>query len=198
MSNPYQSFQTPNVMPPQGYPPGKALPERPAPVTVIGIICLALGALGFLGSLSAIGISILQMNVGQLPMVQIVTNLIFSVLGVFVGASLAIGGGGCLGDQPWAWKLLRMALLVAIGFLLVRMVVNVVQTFLSIDTIIQQSQAQNPNIDDTASSMIYAFVIGGMIVGAVWVFALVAFYAWSWSYLGKPECRTFFGVTESS
>ncbi len=196
--NPYQS------LPESTKPSGVAPQQKPGGLTAIAVICLVLGGLALLGSLLAIGMSFFQDSLNQFQNAQasgpgaeiqakmqavqegqFIPNLIFSGCNVIIGTLLVLGGIGVLTLKESGRNLLRSVLLVAIVFVIVRGIYG-----------IWNSVSVMGAIQDVGDPVLQTAMQVGLIIGLVFAvivpMVLVGFYAWSRSYLNKPDIRALF------
>ena len=129
-------------------------------------------------------------------MLLVIPNLVISLTGIVVGLSLAIAGAGCYSNQRWAWLTLRMTLLCALAFVIVRQLTGFAVTFLSLQQSIQrfQSQMNDGMSPQSAANLMSVMIYSSLIFSVIWSVALGVFYVWSWRTLGRPEYRFYFGV----
>lgn len=179
------------------------------------IICLVIGTLGFLGSLFGGAALVAQetflkdlqttadpmtKQMQEIQSQQFIPNLIMVVANLIVAPLLAAGALGGLLKKPWGHWILRKALLLASGFVVLRTIISsIVQVMVmgNMKDMMQASMQQSQNTQQGAAMMENIFGISMAIAiafGVMWSVAQITFYIWSWYYLDKPASRNHFGL----
>ena len=213
MSN--NPFDTPPVEANVGSP-GNATQALPGPAMAISIICLILGILGLFGTcfqglalafqsaLIEFTESVQQppaqrefnrMNLAANESMQI-PGVILMVINLFVAVLLLTGSIGCLKRKSGGRSMLRLGLLAAIFYCLLRLILLIVSYFVATGSVAKQfSEYQGDVPIEDLQLMVNAGSIGaivGCIFGCIFTLALAIFYFWARGYMGKSELDSHF------
>ena len=195
---------------------GNATQALPGPAMAISIICLILGIVGlfstcsqglvlsFQSALIEFSESVPQqpgqkefnhMNLAANQSMQI-PGIVLMVVNLFVAGLLIAGSIGCLKRKSSGRSLLRLGLLAAIFFLLLRLVFLVISYFVVKGSMAKQiSEYQGEVPIENIQPFVNAGSVGtivGCIFGCVFTLGLAVFYFWARSYMGKPRLDSHF------
>ena len=195
--------------------------KAPGALTAILIICLVLGILGLLescfgGAALAFQTQInefqaknpdpiakkMQQEIEGVQQEQFVPNLIMIGLNFIVAPLLVTGAIGGLNRKTWGYRFLSAGLLLAVFYVVVRVVLTIIIQLATMGTMTKAMQdgmrqqgganaAQGAEIVGTAMQVGIYVAIG---VSVLWGLIQLGFYFWSWTYLRKDQTRSYFGV----
>ena len=180
----------------------------PGPALAISIICLILGvmglfglcfqglSLGFQSSLMDFANSMPQppanrefnrMNVAA-QQSMLVPGIVLMVVNLFVAGLLVAGGIGCLKRTSSGRSTLRLGLLAAVFYSLLRLAYMIASYFVVTRSMSQQlSEYQGEVAIEEFQTLVAAGNIGTIIgcsLGSLFFVALAIFYLWARSYMG--------------
>lgn len=210
-NNPFEtptSMSSTERMVPRGGPiPAKA----PGGLTAICIVCIILGSLGLVGACMGTAgtlmqdqLQSIQQNVGdanqrklnkaiaEIQKDYFIPNLVLILVNFVVAPSLLAGGIGVLTRKSWGPKFLRVGLLMAAAFVLIRVVVAAI---IQSSMIGPMKEAMNKMGGNQAAE---GFVMGafyfGIALSVLWALALVGFYLFSWTYTNRDHVKSYMGT----
>ena len=206
--NPYQSTSSlPDAV-------GSGSQQKPSGLTAVTVICLILGVMGIIGGVLGVGVTILQnvtsgfevtqINGQQVDMQskmlelqqdQFIPNLIINGCSLIVGSLLVIGAIGVLRMKESGRNLLRTALLVAAIFVVLRSIVMIWMQYRTMNAMKEVMAAAQGKGPVPLETIMQASMTAGIVIGLIWVAALVGFYLWSRSYLSQPSVAALFGTS---
>lgn len=197
--------------------PGQTLPPvSPGGLTPALVFCLIFGILGLIttclggGVLLALPLFENMIEGVALPEEQkafqrinlssqsaaMLPTLILMGINLIVAPMLIFGSIGCFKRKESSRGFLRMALLGAIFYSVLKIVITVYAYFVTTDAARNAIEAlkDDPIYDDVKTQFAAGEVmnIAGIVVGVVVAVALMAFYVWARMYLGKPEVEQHF------
>lgn len=191
---------------------GPPIPESNGVLITILIFTLILGGMGLAGSLIGIVGLAFQSTVAEMqptaadPMMikiqelqqdQLVPNLIMFVLNLAVAPLLLVGGIGGLMRKRWAHRLLRIGIMCAIVFVLIRAIVGGVMQYQLMNELGAMMEQQAGG-NQKEAAMMSQFMGIGLIIGIVFSFfytaAFVGFYIWAWIYMNCEKARRYFDL----
>ncbi len=199
----------------------KVPPSAPGALTPILVFCLILGILGLIGTcLGGAGIAMMsafervfegvpmpedqkvfnKLNMNA-QMGVILPSVILMLINLGVATMLIIGSIGCFKRRQSSRVFLRMALLVAIFYSLLKITATV---FVSMTA----NSALHTSIENLKNDPMYeklkdqyttaqVFTIGGIVFGVVIGIAILGFYIWARSYLNKNQVIEHFAAVEN-
>ena len=204
-------------------PQSQAIPkvqQSPGALTVICVFCLILGIMGVLGScmngvaLAAQG-TLAKMiedmpgdpSQKELQKIQMqaagdtaIPNLVLAGINVIVGSLLVFGSIGGLRRKESGRGMLRIALLAAIIYSVLKIIV-MIYTTITTTAALQSGLAENPALGGEAKAiadMTAYFSYGGLAFGVVISLAIMGFYIWSRGYLNKENVVQYFASAETA
>lgn len=215
-NNPFESPQNNPVEAASLAPPGKSSNALPGPALAISIICLILGVLGLFGTCSqgaALGFqsSLMEFaNSMPQPAAQkefnrmnmaaqqsmIVPAIVLLVINLFVAGLLVAGGIGCLKRKSSGRSTLRLGLLAAVFYSLLKLALTIGSYFVTMGSIrkaVDEYQGEVPVQE--LERMVEAGNIGavvGCVIAGLFILALAIFYLWARSYMGKDKLDPYF------
>jgi len=196
---------------PQSFPP-----VAPGALTPILVFCLLLGIAGLLFNCFAGGMSLAMPMLGEVienspvPEEQkvftkftiaaqkstLLPQLIVICISFVVSLMMIVGSIGCMKRREKSRDLLRTGLLAAIVYSILKLVVNIYSYLSSNAALIEsvEKMAGDPMYDELKSQMASnSFsVIATTAVITVIGLAIMAFYFWARSYLGKKAVEDYF------
>lgn len=209
--NPFASPADPSNVVPNNPQLSNIPTPAPGALTVICILCLILGLLGFVGSCFGVVMLAFQSmimdsllgNVPSSPDMEFqkmnlaaqdgfrIPNMILMGINLIVGSILFIGSIGCLQRKESFRNILRTGLLAAIVYSVLKMILAVVAG-LSTPGAMRAELEKLPKDADFATieglvTMTAMFTWIGIAFAVVLGLALAGFYVWSRSYLNRPE-----------
>ena len=210
-NNPFESpYNQPAAHPEQASEP------FPGPALAISIICLILGilglfglcfqglALGFQSSLMEFANSMPQppaqrefnrLNIDA-QQSMLAPWIVLMVINAFVALMLVVGAVGCLQRKSSGRSTLRLGILLAIFYSILKLAVTIISYFVTTSSVkkgISEYQGEAPIAE--LQALVQAQNIGtivGCSMTSLFIVALVVFYIWSRSYMGKAELDPYF------
>lgn len=221
-NNPFNAPIEPTV----ADPAATALPQSPpGAYMTICILVLVLAIFGLIGScFGGIGLAFMgaaeqlleqvpDMDKGELKLQKVgiegaksvmIPAIISLVFGLITATMLIIGSIGGLRKTLGGVQFFRTALLVGIFYCIVRMAIQV-YTYFATKAVFEagyEALRNDPEMDaqtiDFAVTTNNVSQLVGMGFAVVLSLVLIVFYAWSRSYLGKPEVQKFLAAQQSS
>ena len=196
---------------------GQSLPPAaPGALTPILVFCLIFGILGWLGNcfggagLLLIGMIENIIDQAQMPEAQAIftklsmsaqqpvmlPSIILLVINVVIATMLIIGAIGCFKRKESSRGVLRLALLAAIIFSVCKAAVTIYGYVASQSLLTEgvEKHGGEPIYDELKAqlTMNQTFAILGPVFVVVVALAMMGFYFWARSYLGKPEVEQHF------
>jgi len=208
--NPYAAHSQPSVQ-------AVAVALRPTGVTVISVLCIVGGIMGFLAGLMQLGQQLVQGFVmsslqpgkagdaqrewyAQMQAVNdryLIPNLGFGVAAMALGLCLLIGGAALLKPKSWARTWVRRTFLVAIIFEILRQILYVVWQVELFPVMQRQFEVMvAPNGDSTGSpamlkTMQTAIMLLSYGFGAIWFLTKLVAYIWGRRYLNGKIAKAY-------
>lgn len=211
--NPYQA-PLPN---PQTAIDSHPTNKAPTGLKLICIACIVFGGLGSFGSVLGVGVLLfqeqfaefqtkftdpsqheMQAKMTEIQTANFIPNMFLVICNIFIGLFLLVGGVGILTKKRWGQNILSRALIAAMIFVLVRIVVTSFQQIkvfeVMKETVMDQmpagGQAGGP-AEETMQSIIMASMYFGVAVSVVMALIFAAFYFWGWRYLKRDSCQEY-------
>ena len=213
--NPFESPQRQPVEAQVAHP-GKTNNALPGPALAISIICLILGvlglfglcfqglALGFQSSLMEFADSVpqppAQKEFNRLNMAaqqsMLIPAIVLMATNLFVAGLLVAGGIGCLKRTSSGRSTLRLGLLAAIFYSLLKLALTIASYFVTMGAIRKGVSEYQGNVPiEQFESLVTAGNIGaivGCVIGSLFIVALAIFYLWARFYMGKDKLDPYF------
>jgi hypothetical protein len=211
-------FESPQVS--RSYDPAIIAPRTPIPtlLNVLLIFLIMIGVFGILGScMGTAGMAIslamdqsqmmepgqanrppqeFQRKVDEMNRRNLVPNAILIGLNFILAPLILTGAIGCLARKRWGHGLLTKTLIAAMVFVVIRTAVGVFTQLQSRDLFSGQMAEAMKEVENQQLivSLIGGFFWGTIIFAVIWGLFFLAFYAWSYSYLNKPQNRVHMGL----
>lgn len=204
--NPNSSHQSSGTgIPAYSHPPRKFASPTPVGLTVLFILCIILGGLGFVGSCAG-GVMFafqqqfqaatlknappdqveMQKKINESQADFLIANIALLASNLIIAPLILCGGIAGLMRKPWARSLLRNALIAAATFITIRMGLGVVAQLSMLNVIADAAG------DASTAAIMQASFVAGIIFGLVFFLAQLGFYIWGIIYLNKPHIKAHF------
>lgn len=197
--------------------------HAPGALQVIAILCLILGLLGLLNCCAGGGglafMPVIKGFLDQAPATAdnefqkinldaatstavLIPSIALLVFNLVVAPMLVIGSIGVLRKKESGRSMLRLGLLMAIVYNLLKAVLSVVAQLLNFNAVSARIDAYEGPVEkekiEAVFEMTKIFGLGGAIVAAIFALALIGFYFWSRGYLNREEVIKYFASFEKS
>ena len=214
--NPFSTPQGSGIQGSPMNPAGTVPPSVPGALTVILIFCLILGIMGLLGT-CATGVYLAFQSSLEKMIVEgpgaieqkefqrlnlavskkaMMPGLVLSFVNLIVAAMLIIGSVGALRGKESGRGLLRIALLAAIFYGILKIIAAVYSYFVTISGLEDAVANYQGEADPAALETMLQFgKIGGIIglvMGIIIPLAILGFYVWARGYLNKDQVVKYF------
>ncbi|TWT82199.1 hypothetical protein CA13_36600 [Planctomycetes bacterium CA13] len=194
---------------------------RPLGVTVVGVLSILGGALGFMSSFSVIIQTVAAPFISDLfsqggpfqgsqaamqkEMFDVVSryaipNCLIAVAGMVLTAMMVTGGGGLFMRKPWSRQLLRRTFLFMIIWEFVRLILNgfMQVEIIPINQAYFQSTAAGPGGGEAMAQFASIMTYVGLVFYVVWVLVKLGLLTWGRKYLAKPHLDGYWNSPQRS
>lgn len=200
-------------------PVSASVVPQPAPgaLQVIAILCLILGLLGLFNSCAGGGglalISVIKGFLDQAPVTAenefqkinldaamspavLIPSIVLLIFNFVVSPILVIGSIGVLQKKESGRKLLRLGLMLAIVYNILKAVLSIVAQLMTLNAAAAGIDAYEGPVEkeklEGVLEMTKILGLGGAIVAAIFAVALIGFYFWSRGYLNRQDVIKYF------